>query len=111
MCSSNVEVKTTTHYFLCHDFYNLNRATFLNYLDNFPISIYTISDNNLTSLLLYGVDLFDDISSFDDILYYLTTALLLALELCLRSHLMSKFLIYSFKELIFTSNFSLGFFL
>ena len=39
-CSCSIEAKTTTRYFLhCH-FYNLNQATLMNDLENFPISFF-----------------------------------------------------------------------
>ena len=53
------EPETTTHYFLRH-FYNSNWATLMNGLENILISISTVSDKNLTSLLLYGDGKFDD---------------------------------------------------
>ena len=59
-CSCSIEAETITHYFLrCH-FYNSNRASLMNDLENIPIFFSTVSDNNLISLLLYSVDKFDD---------------------------------------------------
>ena len=58
-CSCSIEAETTTHYFLrCH-FYNSNQATLINDLENIPISFFTVSDNNLINLLLYGNDKFE----------------------------------------------------
>ena len=58
LCSCSAEATTTIHYFLrCH-FYNSNRATLMNDLENIPISFSMVSYNNLISLLLY--EKFDD---------------------------------------------------
>ena len=58
-CCWCIKAETTTHYFLpCH-FHNANWATLMNDLENIQLSFYTVSDNNLKSLLLYGDDKFD----------------------------------------------------
>ena len=60
LCCFSIEAETTAHYFLrCH-FYNSNRATIMNDLENVSISFSTVSDNNLVSLHLYGDNKFDD---------------------------------------------------
>ena len=54
--SCSIEVESPTHYFLrCH-FYNSNRATLMNDLENIPIPLPTVSYNDLISLLLHGDD-------------------------------------------------------
>ena len=51
-CPCCIEVEnTTSHYFLCYHFYNVNRATLMNELENILISLSTASDSNLISLL------------------------------------------------------------
>ena len=58
--SCSIEAETTTRYFLrCH-FYSSNLVTLINDLENIRISFYTVSVNNLNSLLLYGEEKFDD---------------------------------------------------
>ena len=48
--SCSIEAETTIHYSLrCH-FYNSNRATIMNELENTSISFSTGSDNNLITL-------------------------------------------------------------
>ena len=59
LCSCSIEPETTTQYFLRCYFYNSNRATLMNDLENISISFSTISDNNLISVLLYGDDKLD----------------------------------------------------
>ena len=60
LCSCSVEDEITTHCFKQFHFYNSNRATLMNALENIPTSFPTFSDNNLISLLLYGDDKFND---------------------------------------------------
>ena len=60
LCSCSIGAETATHYFLRYHFYNSNRATLMNDLENIPISLSTVSDNSLFSLLLCSDDKFDD---------------------------------------------------
>ena len=64
LCSCNIEAKTTAHFFLLCNFHNSNRATLMNDLENIPMSISTVSDNDLIILLLYNDDKFDDTKNF-----------------------------------------------
>ena len=56
-CSCSIEAKTTMQYF---QFYNSNRATLMNGLENILISFSAVSRNNLISLLLHYNDKFDE---------------------------------------------------
>ena len=57
-------VVPTIHYYFRHcRFYNSNQATLMNDLKNIFICFSTVSHNNLISLVLYGVDKFDDIKN------------------------------------------------
>ena len=58
LCSYSIKGETTTH--MRYQFYNSNRTTLTNDLENVPISFSTVSNNNLISWLLYGDDKFDD---------------------------------------------------
>ena len=60
LCSCSIEAETTMHYFrFCH-FYNSNRTTLINDLENIPTAFSTVSDNSLISLYLHGDGKFDD---------------------------------------------------
>ena len=56
--SCSIKAETTTHYFLRGRFYNSNRTTLVNDLENIPISFSTLV--KIISLFLYGNDKFDD---------------------------------------------------
>ena len=60
LCSCSIEVGSTSHYFLrCH-FFNALRATLWNDLRNTDSDLPTLKDENLTNILLYGDQIYDD---------------------------------------------------
>ena len=83
LCSCHIEAKTSTHYFLYCHFYNLNDSE-----KNIPISFSEVSDNNLTSFLLYGNNKFDNTKTWKILLSEVwgATFLIIASVLCLCCH-------------------------
>ena len=60
LCSCSTEVESTSHYFLrCH-FFEALRATIMNELGNINSDLTTLRDENLTNILLYGNQIYDD---------------------------------------------------
>ena len=60
VCSWSLEVETTSHYFLhCH-FFDALRATLMNDLSNIESDLLTLRDENLTNILLYRNQIYDD---------------------------------------------------
>ena len=60
LCSCSIEVESTSHYFLrCH-FFDALRATLMNDLRNIDSDLPTLRDENLTNILLYGNQIYDD---------------------------------------------------
>ena len=60
LCSCSTEVESTSHYFLrCH-FFEALRATIMNELGNIDSDLTTLRDENLTNILLYGNQIYDD---------------------------------------------------
>ena len=60
LCSCSIEVESTSHYFLrCH-FYDALRATLMNDLRNIDSDLPALRDENLTNILLYGNQIYDD---------------------------------------------------
>ena len=56
--SCSIEAELKTQYFRYYYFYNENQAFVMNNLENIPISLSSVSHNNLISLFLYGDDKF-----------------------------------------------------
>ena len=60
LCPCSIEGETTAHYFLrCH-FYNANRSTLMNELNEIESSFSALNENKFIDLILYGSDKFDD---------------------------------------------------
>ena len=60
LCPCSIEAETTAHYFLrCH-FYNANRSTLMNELNEIESSFSALNENKFIDLILYGSDKFDD---------------------------------------------------
>ena len=60
LCSCSTEVESTSHYFLrCH-FFEALRAASMNELRNIDSDLTTLRDENLTNILLYGNQIYDD---------------------------------------------------
>ena len=60
LCSCSTEVESTSHYFLrCH-FFDALRATLMNDLRYIDSDLPTLRDENLTNILLYGNQIYDD---------------------------------------------------
>ena len=60
LCSCSIEVESTSHFFRrCH-FFDALRATLMNDLRNIDGDLPTLSDENLTNILLYGNQIYDD---------------------------------------------------
>ena len=60
LCSCSIEAKSTSQYFLhCH-FFDALQATLTNDLRNIESDLPTIRDENLTNILLYGNQIYDD---------------------------------------------------
>ena len=60
LCPCSIEAETTAHYFLrCH-FYNANRSTLMNELNEIDSSFSALNENKFIDLILYGSDKFDD---------------------------------------------------
>ena len=58
--SCSIEVESTFHYFLrCH-FFDAMQATFMNDLRSIDSHLPTLRDENLTNILLYGNQIYDD---------------------------------------------------
>ena len=59
LCHCSIEAETTAHYFLrCH-FYNVNRSTLMNELNEIESSFSALNEIKF-DLILYGSDKFDD---------------------------------------------------
>ena len=58
--SCSIEAKIFAHYFLrCH-FYNVNRSTRMNELNEIDSSFSLLNEEKFVELILYGSDTFDD---------------------------------------------------
>ena len=65
LCPCSIETETTAHYFLrCH-FYNANRSSLMDELNEIDISFSTLNENKLIDLILYGSDKFDDKKNYN----------------------------------------------
>ena len=53
LCSCCMEVESTSHYFLCCCFFDALRTTLMNNLRNIDRDLPTLTDENLTNILLY----------------------------------------------------------
>ena len=60
LCSCSIEVEFTSHYFLCCHFFDALWATLMNNLRNIDSDLPTLRDENLTNILLYGNQKYDD---------------------------------------------------
>ena len=60
LCPCSIEAETTAHYFLRFHFYNANRSTLTNELNEIDSSFSTLNENKFIDLILYGSDKFDD---------------------------------------------------
>ena len=60
LCSCNIEVESTSHYFLSCHFFDALQATFTNDLRNIDSDLPILRDENLTNILLYGNQIYDD---------------------------------------------------
>ena len=60
LCSCSIEVESTSHYFLrCH-FFDALRVTLMNDLKKIDSDLPTLRNENLTNILLYGNQIYDD---------------------------------------------------
>ena len=60
LCSCSIKAESTSHYFLrCH-FFHAMRATLINDLRNIDSDLPTLRNENLTNILLYGNQIYDD---------------------------------------------------
>ena len=60
LCSCSIEEKSTSHYFLCCLFFDALLATLMNNLRNIENDLPTLKDENLTNVLLYSNQIYDD---------------------------------------------------
>ena len=60
LCPCSIEAETTAHYFLRFHFYNANRSTLTNELNEIDSSFSTLNENKFIDLILYGSDKFDN---------------------------------------------------
>ena len=56
LCPCSIEAETTAHYFLSCHFYNANRSTLTNELNEIDSSFSTLNEDNFIDLILYGSD-------------------------------------------------------
>ena len=59
LCSC-IQVKSTSHYFLCCHFFDAFPATFMNDFRNIGNDLLALRDENLTNILLYSNQIYDD---------------------------------------------------
>ena len=60
LCSCSIETKSTSHYFLCCLFFDALLVTLMNNLRNIENDLPTLKDENLTNILLYSNQIYDD---------------------------------------------------
>ena len=60
LCSCSIEAESTSHYFLRCYFFDVLRATLMNDLTNIDNDLPTVRAENLTNILLYGNQIYDD---------------------------------------------------
>ena len=60
LCSCSIEVESTSHYFLHSHFFDASRATLMNDLRNIDSDLPTLRDENLTNIVLYGNQIYDE---------------------------------------------------
>ena len=60
LCPCSIEAETTAHYFLRFHFYNANRSTLTNEINEIDSSFSTLNENKFIDLILYGSDKFDN---------------------------------------------------
>ena len=60
LCSCSIEVESTSHYFFHSHFFDASRATLMNDLRNIDSDLPTLRDENLTNIVLYGNQIYDE---------------------------------------------------
>ena len=60
LCSCNIEAEFTSHYFMCYHFFDVLWATLRKHLRNIDINLSTLREENLTNILLYGNQIYDN---------------------------------------------------
>ena len=60
LCSSGLNVKTTSHYFLHYSLFHDERSTLLNNINEIDSGIFNKSESVVTRILLYGDESFKD---------------------------------------------------
>ena len=60
LCSCSIEAESTSHYLMCCHFFDTLRPTLISDLRNIDSNLPTFRDENLTNILLYGNQIYDD---------------------------------------------------
>ena len=60
LCSCSIEVESTPHYFLRFHFFDALLTTLMNDLKNIDSELPTLRDENITNILLYVNQIYDD---------------------------------------------------
>ena len=60
LCSSSIDVESTSCYFLCCHFFDALQATLMNDLRNIDSDFPTLRYENLTNILLYSNQIYED---------------------------------------------------